>query len=154
VSEKQEQHGDKTSISVSGDVGGDVVGRDKIEGDKVGRDKITRTEPQSPAQANLEDALTQWKRDIEARVEALADLDSDEKEEIKVKAAKVEAEVAKGADANPKKIERLINTMSAMAPDILEVTAKTLQNPLAGVGLVLEKIGDRARLERQSQTDA
>jgi hypothetical protein len=37
-----------------------------------------------------------------------------------------------------------------MAPDILEVTATTLQNPFKGVGLVLEKINDRIKLGRES----
>jgi hypothetical protein len=38
-----------------------------------------------------------------------------------------------------------------MAPDIIEVTVKTLQNPFAGVGLVLEKINDRIKLERANR---
>lgn len=34
---------------------------------------------------------------------------------------------------------------------ILEVTATTLQSPFKGVGLVLEKINDRIKLEREKR---
>lgn len=145
-----DEHKSKSvSISVGGNVGGDVVAGDKTMGDKVGGDKITGTEPSS-AQAELLAALSEWKREIETKIEALAELDADEKTEIRQKAEKIETELAKGPEADVGKLERLINTLSVMAPDILEVTAKILQNPLAGVGLVLKKIGDRAKLEREA----
>jgi len=134
---------------IAGNVGGDVVAGDKVGGDKVGRDKIIGPVVTSnSAQAVLETALAQWKQEIETKIEALT-LDSDDKASLKKTAAKVEAEAAKGADADPGKIANWINWISALAPDIIEVTAKTLQNPLAGVGLVLEKINDRVKLERQ-----
>lgn len=146
---ERESRNKNVSINVGGSVGGDVVTGDKTMGDKIGRDKITGANPQSSAQDELTAALAQWKQEIEAKLDALANLDSDEKEDVKSKVQKIEAEVAKGDAADPKRLERLINTLSVMAPDILEVTAKILQNPLAGVGLVLKKIGDRAKLERQ-----
>lgn len=134
---------------VTGTVSGDVIAGDKVGGDKVGRDKISATARES-AQANLQAALTEWQREIEAKVTALAELETDEKEELKAKAAKVVEEAAKGTEINANRIERLLNTMSSMAPDIIEITAKILQNPFAGVGLVLEKINDRIKLERQA----
>jgi hypothetical protein len=106
---------------------------------------------QDEPQVELAAALSRWKQEIEAKIEALADLEADEKEELKARAAKVEAEAVKGQQADPGKLERWLNTMSVMAPDILEVTAAILQNPLAGVGLVLKKINDRIKLERQEQ---
>ncbi len=135
-----------STIHIGGSISTDV----KAGGDIVGRDKITRqtlTDPNS-AQAQLEAALAKWQTELEAKIATLSDLDDDEKEELKEKAIKVEQEVAKGEEANIGKIERLLNIMSSMAPDIIEVTAKTLQNPFAGVGLVLEKINDKIKLER------
>jgi hypothetical protein len=38
--------------------------------------------------------------------------------------------------------------MAAMAPDILEVAIATLVNPLAGIGLVAKKIGDKAQVRK------
>jgi hypothetical protein len=95
-------------------------------------------------------ALAQWQAEIEARLDALTELQADEKDEIRDKIRKVQAEAGKGQAADPNKIERLINTMAVMAPDIIEVTVALLQNPFAGVGLVLKKINDRVKLEQQA----
>jgi hypothetical protein len=57
--------------------------------------------------------------------------------------------VAKGDQAEPSRLEKLINTLSVMAPDIFEVAVATLANPLAGIGLAVKKIGDKAKLEAE-----
>lgn len=148
--------GNVTGEMTGGDeTGGDKTGGDKIGGDKVGRDKIVGSVvggSQEQSMAELQAALARWQKEIEARVEAAPALDEDEKENIKKSAAKVAEEAQKGPEANPGKLERWLNTMAIMAPDILDVTAATLQNPFKGVGLVLEKISDRVKLERQKQT--
>jgi hypothetical protein len=144
--------GNKTSISVGGNVGGDVVGGDKIGGDKVGGDKIVGAAAAPPDLVNLEMALAQWKQAVEAKINAPeADLDEDDKEYLMKTVAKVETEASKGPEADPAKLESFFERLTNMAPDILEVTAKTLQNPFAGVGLVLEKINNRIKLEKEQQ---
>lgn len=138
------------SISI-GNIAADVsAGGDIVAGDKTEVVEAKTTDQDSP-EAILTAALADWQQQLEAKITALSELDDDEKEELKEKAAKVEKEVVKGEQANAGKIERLLNTMSSMAPDILEVTAKTLQNPFAGVGLVLEKINNRIKLERAAK---
>jgi hypothetical protein len=135
-----------TKIDTGG--GGAVFGNKTV----INQDRPENALQTSP-QASLEAALARWQYEIEAKIAALTELEADEKEELQEKVIKVAEEVAKGIEANPGKLERLINTMSAMAPDIIEVTAKILQNPLAGVGLVLEKINDKAiELKRQSSS--
>lgn len=131
---------------IGGSVGGDIIGGDKVAGDKVGGDKIT-TYGASPG--DLAAALAHWKQEIEAKIAALTDLDEGEKEDLREDVAKVEQEAIKGEAANPGKITRLLNSMAAMAPDILEVTIAILKNPFAGVGLVLEKINDRIQVEQR-----
>ena len=59
--------------------------------------------------------------EIADQIAALDELDEEEKQELADKADQVEAEATKGEKTNPGKLERLLNTMSAMAPDILEV---------------------------------
>ncbi len=130
------------SVSADVEAGGDIVAGDKTE---VVQDK---TAGQDSPQAILEAALAQWKQELEITLEKLADLDEDDKAYVKKTASKVEDEAKKGAAADPGKIEGFLKKIGNMAPDILEVTAKTLQNPFAGVGLVLEKINDRINLER------
>ena len=58
-------------------------------------------------------------------------------------------EARKGEAAGPAKVEGFLDKISNNGPDILEVTATILQNPFKGVGLVLEKINNRIKLERQ-----
>jgi hypothetical protein len=81
-------------------------------------------------------------------LEQADDLDEDGKEYAKKMVEKVVQEAKKGEAADPDKLESLFMRLSNMTPDILEVTAKTLQNPFKGVGLVLEKINNRIKLER------
>jgi hypothetical protein len=140
---------------VEGDkAGGDVVSGDKITagGDVIGRDKITGvTAGQDAALAELQTALSKWQREIEAKINALPNLDDEEKEDLKKNVERVAQESVKGQAAEPARLERWLNTIGAMAPDILDVTAATLQNPFKGVGLVMQKISDRIKLERQQQ---
>lgn len=83
------------------------------------------------------------------KIAALSDFDNDEKEELKQQTAKIQAEAAKGTEANPAKLERWINAMAGMIPDILDMTVTTLQNPFFDVGLVLKKTDHRVKLERK-----
>lgn len=122
---------------------GDLVGGDKIT---IGQDKDALN-----AQDKLMAALAEWKRELEAKIATLADLEAYKKDDLKEKVSKFDEEAAKGAAANPDQLAWLLNTMSSMAPDILEVTVAILQNPFAGVGLVLRKINDKIKLERQTQ---
>lgn len=138
------------SINIGGNVSDNVqAGGDVVERDKIGHESQAAADP-AASQAILQAALAQWQQEIATKIAALSELDADEKEELQNKATKVKQEATKGEAANVGKIERLLNTMSSMAPDILEVTATTLQNPFKGVGLVLEKINDRIKLERES----
>ena len=45
----------------------------------------------------------------------------------------------------PNKVERWLKFLADMAPDILEVTAATLANPIAGVATAIRKIAEKAQ---------
>jgi hypothetical protein len=128
---------------------GNIVANVSAGGDVVGGDKITTAAPIAPdsGQAQLAAALIQWQQQVEAVIATLED--DDEREFGQKTAAKTVDEAQKGQAADPAKIEGWLNKLSHMAPDILEVTATTLQNPFKGVGLVLQKINDRIKLERE-----
>ncbi|MEM7031224.1 MAG: CHAT domain-containing protein [Chloroflexota bacterium] len=133
------------NITSNVSAGGDVVG-----GNKIVTTTTTTNAPSGPnPQQVLNEALTEWKKEVETILEALADIDQYEKQDALEAVEKLEAEVKKEAKADPGRLAHLMNTVSKMAPDILEVTAKTLQNPFAGVGLVLEKINGKIELERK-----
>ena len=127
---------------------GNISANVEAGGDIVAGDKITTMAPIDPsaAQAQLEAALAQWRTELEAIIAALDD--GDDREYAAKTAAKVMDEARKGETADPVKIEGFFTRLGNMAPDIIEVTATTLRNPFAGVGLVLDKINDRIKLER------
>jgi hypothetical protein len=126
------------NVSTNVSAGGDVVGGDKI---------TTTSTSGDSAQMQLEAALDQWRQQLQAIINKLDD--EDDREYVEKTANKMVTEAKKGVGADPEKVEGFLDKISNMAPDILEVTTTTLQNPFKGVGLVLEKINNRIKLERQ-----
>ena len=142
------------NVTVSGGVvGGDKITTGNISGTGVaiGRDPkaiVTQTSGSS----DLAALLAQWQTQMETRIDARPNTSADEKQDLKEQVGKIQTEAAKGDQADPSRLEKLINTLAVMGSDIFDVAVTTLANPLAGVGLVLKKIGDRAKLERSKQS--
>jgi len=135
--------------SVSGNVSGgvNIVGsRVNVGGDMVGRDKITTTTTTTTGlgAAALAELLKAFK-DIDRRIETLPASPDVDKEELKDTVQKVEDEVKKGEEANPTKVERWLKFIGDMAPDILQVTAATLANPAMGLSVAIKKIAEKAQ---------
>jgi hypothetical protein len=101
----------------------------------------------APQPSDFMTSLTKWQAEIDAKIDALPDLSPPDKQDLKKHIDKIKGEVAKGEQANPNRLEKLINVVGVMGPDIFEVVVATLTSPLAGIGLVLKKIGDRVKLE-------
>ncbi|MFL6072080.1 MAG: hypothetical protein ACJ73S_01535 [Mycobacteriales bacterium] len=62
----------------------------------------------------------------------------------------VEQEAARGEEADLGRLAHLLKTLKAIAPDVLDVTATVLLNPVAGVATTVRKIaaairGDKAQ---------
>ena len=68
-----------------------------------------------------------------------------EKEEITQAVQRIEQETVKGEEANPDKVDRLLKTVSGMAPEIGEVILATLTSPAAGIATVIRKIAEKAK---------
>lgn len=157
----ESKHG---GINISGgtlNVQGDMVGGDKIvQGDEihaggnvnianigagaqVGQfaqgDNITQTQG-----ASAQDLAALF-RAIYKQVDARPNDPNVERGEIRDTVKNIETEAGKGENANPNKIERWMKSLKELAPDILEVTAAALLNPLAGVSTALKKIAEKAR---------
>ena len=116
--------------------GGSVhAGRDIVGGDSYNVDHAES--------ANFAD----WRAQMEKQIDAQSNLTPTEKQDLKEIVAKITGEGTLGKHADPGRIEKLINTLAALAPDIFEVATTTLVNPLVGIGLTLKKIGDKAKLE-------
>ncbi len=93
-------------------------------------------------------SLDDWAAQVHKKIDALPNVSSGEKQDIKQQVDKIKEESRKGSQAETGRLERLLNGLSAMAPDIFDVAITTLANPLAGLGLVAKKVGERAKIER------
>jgi hypothetical protein len=115
--------------------GGHIAGRDLYAGD-------TRVEVNT---------FHRWQAEVVEKIEQ-SPIPEAQKQDVKEQVEKIRTEAEKGKDADPGRLEWLINTLSAMAPDIFDVVVATLGSPLAGIGLVLKKIGEKARVEAKGQS--
>lgn len=80
-----------------------------------------------------------------------ADLPSASKEDLKTDVKEIQTAVSEAAQGEKKMDEgflaRRFRNMARMAPDLLDVVVATLANPLAGLGVAVKKIADRAKEE-------
>ena len=118
-------------------IGGDVVGGDK----KTIYNQVNN-------QVEIYQVLEKWEAQISYKVDSLS-LPKDEKDDIKNQLSAIKEAISQ--DKNPSRIEKLINMLAIMSSDIFEVAITTLANPLAGIGLTLRKIGDKAKIESQAK---
>jgi hypothetical protein len=102
------------------------------------------------SQAETGAELKKWRKNMEKWIDAKKDLPPADKIELKDNIAKVADEVSKGEQVDAGRLERLLNVILGIAPDIFDVAITTLANPLAGLGLVAKKIGERAKLQWQA----
>jgi hypothetical protein len=74
-----------------------------------------------------------------------------DKEDIKAEVKEIQSTVTDAAQRNDKVDEgflaRRFRNIARMAPDILDVIVATLGNPLAGLGVAVKKIADKAKAE-------
>ena len=141
-SSRQSKHRKRTKRS---DVGGDVITVSDVGSGSVvaaGRGAVA----QLSQSADLH-AFDRWRTEMETKISVLPGLSAEERLDVKEQIQKIAAEATKGESTNSNRLEKLINTLAVMSNDIFEVAIATLMNPLAGIGLVLKKVGDKAKIE-------
>ena len=79
-----------------------------------------------------------------------ANIPTDVKENLTENVKQLEQEINKGEKAEPSFIQKRMETIQKMAPDIAEVVVATLQNPAAGIGLVVKKVIDKFNVEKKN----
>lgn len=85
---------------------------------------------------------------VYAKIDARPDTPLTDKEDLKAEVKEIQATVTEAIKEN-KKVEesfltRRFRNIARMAPDILEVIVATLANPLAGLGIAVKKIAEKA----------
>jgi hypothetical protein len=68
-----------------------------------------------------------------------------DKAEITTAVNTIQEELTKGEGANPNKVERWLNILAEMAPDILDVVLAAMVSPPQAITAVLRKVADKAR---------
>lgn len=100
--------------------------------------------------AEIKQLFDQLYEKIDARLETPVAV----KEDLKAELKKIQSTVTQGAQENEKVDEgflsRRFRNIARMAPDMLDVVVETLANPLAGLGIALEKIAEKAKEETNS----
>ncbi len=71
------------------------------------------------------------------------------KEEVAETVKKIEKEAAKGDEGSTGKIEDAMRKLARMAPDILDITAAALLNPVAGVAAAIRKIAQGIKTQSE-----
>ena len=79
-----------------------------------------------------------------------ANIPTDVKENLTENVKQLEQEINKGEKAEPSFIQKRMETIQKMAPEIAEVVVATLQNPAAGIGLVVKKVIDKFNVEKKN----
>jgi hypothetical protein len=137
----------------SKDSSGKKAGRDIVEINVKGNQNAVATHGGkavvSISQA-VQDDWKAWREKMEGEIGSLKKLTAEDHALLMQNVEQVVKEAEKGDQADESRIERLLNMISTMAPDILDVIVTTIGSPLAGIGLVIKKIGDRARVTRKA----
>jgi len=76
------------------------------------------------------------------------------KEDLKAEVKEIQSTVTEAAQKNEKVDEgflsRRFRNIARMAPDVLDVVVATLGNPLAGLGVAVKKIAEKAKEETKA----
>jgi cell division septum initiation protein DivIVA len=86
-----------------------------------------------------------------AKIETRPETPTVDKEDLKAEVAEIQSAVTEAVKKNEKVNEgflsRRFRNIARMAPDMLDVIVATLANPLAGLGLAVRKIAEKAKKE-------
>ncbi len=87
-------------------------------------------------------------------IDTHANISSADKEDLKAEVKEIQATVTEAVQKNEKVDEsflsRRFRNMARMAPDILDVVVATLGNPLAGLGVAVKKIAEKAKKDTET----
>jgi hypothetical protein len=137
------------NISGGGVNFGKVRGNITIGGDVVGRDKITTTVTNVTSSSGVDPMqlvkLLQEFADIKRKIGSLAEVEDEDKEDLKTNVQRIEDEVKKGEAADSSKVEKALKKVAAISDDIFAVVVATLSNPAAGIAKAIQLIAQKAK---------
>ena len=130
----------KTSLLQIGKIS-DVSGEINIAGNNITAIKFTNGFSASE--------IKQLFDQLYVAIETNAKASSENKEDLKAEVKEIQATVTEAAQKNEKVDEGSLacrfRNIARMAPDVLDVVVATLANPLAGLGVTVKKIAEKAK---------
>lgn len=140
---KKRESGKQTSVRV-GNIS-DVSGKVNVAGGNISTHHTTT----GLSAADIKQLFDQ----LYAAIETNAKTSPAEKEDLKAEVKEIQTTVTEAAQKNEKVDEgflsRRFRNIARMAPDVLDVVVATLGNPLAGLGVAVKKIAEKAKEETQ-----
>jgi len=89
--------------------------------------------------------------ELYAKIETRPETPTADKEDLKAEVKEIQSTVTEAAQKNEKVDEgflsRRFRNIARVAPDVLDVVVATLGNPLAGLGVAVKKIAEKAKEE-------
>jgi hypothetical protein len=128
----------KSTISIGGNVdtgGGDIAGGSIRKGDVYQSHGV-----QAPEIKAMFDEIYEL-------IDQKITIPPEDREDLKANVEEIETETSKESAADQTFIERRLRNIARMAPDILDVTLKTISNPLVGLATLAQKISEKAKVE-------
>ena len=143
MSEKKPANNKQTNIKV-GNIS-DINGEVNIAGRDIHKHQITT----GLSAAEIKELFDQLYTAIEIHPE----IPLKDKAGLKAEVEEIQSAVTEAAQKNEKMDEgflsRRFRNIARMAPDVLDVVVATLGNPLAGLGVAVKKIAEKAKEETQ-----
>lgn len=140
--------GGNANVNLTNVAGGDQVTTiHAAEGAMVATGGSTISVP-----ADFGEQLAKWKDEMAAEVAKLPDLDNDDKDDLLEALNKIEKEankqadrVSQGDEADPQRLERLMNSVGGIAPQLMDVAVRSLTTPLGGLGIATQQASGLAQ---------
>jgi hypothetical protein len=140
---KKRESGKQTSVRV-GNVS-DISGNMNIAGGNITTHQTTI----GLSTAELKQLFDQ----LYAAIDSRAETPTADKEDLKAEVKEIQYTVTEAAKNNEKVdagfLSRRFRNIARMAPDVLDVVVATLGNPLAGLGVAVKKIAEKAKEETE-----
>lgn len=141
-----------TNVNLTNVAGGDQITTvNAAEGAMVATGGSTISVP-----ADFGQQLADWKKQMAAEVAKLTDLGEDDKEDLLDTLNKIEKEATKQADqvkqgqtADPQRLERLMNSVGGLAPQMLGTAVQSIATPLGGLGIAAQQAGGLAQFTKK-----
>jgi hypothetical protein len=132
-----------------------IIGGDATSIGDVGKISVNK-EPVS-SKLSAEDIYQLFDKVYKA-IDSLPDVSPSDKDYIRSDVNEIESLVRKAAQKNEKvdeeHLSRYLRNIGRMAPDVLEVMSASLSSPVAGLGVVLKKIAEKAKQGESQNVNA